>query len=252
MAATTNGLTNGGATTHYAFTYDDSLGAPLNPGGPEPARTNAVIAGVRGRLQPDGGWFNNIALDVNFTIPVNVTQNSGGAGWSLSGGNLTVTINPGNRESADFMRYLLVAEMVEQFMRAQGRGWYGKNTEGSQGEGLSRFLSLSSWSSTASGNPVRLPQQQSWLSSPRAGLRQQHQLHRRRARCDHWLRTALHLVPVRPARVHDQPDRRRRSQHARRGLSQPHRGHGRSVPLLQAAAATPRSRARHDHERQSR
>jgi hypothetical protein len=30
--------------------------------------------------------------------------------------------------------------MTEQFMRAQGVGWFGNGTEGSAGEGLSRFL----------------------------------------------------------------------------------------------------------------
>src|ERR1041385_8413043 len=134
MAFTRNGLTNNGATTHYQFQYDDSLA-----GGLEPARTNQVIAACEGDFNLMSGWFGNIALDVNFTIPVNVTQNSGGAGWSTTGSNLTVTIKPGNGNSG-FVRYLLVSEMVEQFMRAQGHGWFGTNTEGSEGEGLSRFL----------------------------------------------------------------------------------------------------------------
>jgi hypothetical protein len=45
MAFTTAGLTSGGNTTHYHLQYDDSLrrGA-ANPSGPEPDRTNAVIA----------------------------------------------------------------------------------------------------------------------------------------------------------------------------------------------------------------
>ena len=41
MAPTSAGLTNGGQTTHYQFTYDNSLGGP---GGIEPARTNQVLA----------------------------------------------------------------------------------------------------------------------------------------------------------------------------------------------------------------
>jgi hypothetical protein len=48
------------------------------------------------------------------------------------------------------VRYLLVSEMTEQFMRAQGLGWYGQNTEGSQGEGLSRFLAAQFLASTGS------------------------------------------------------------------------------------------------------
>ena len=168
MALTSAGLTNGGVTTHYRFQYDDSLSAPINPGGPEPARTNAVIAGCETDFTLMAGWFGNIALDVNFTIPVNVTQNGGGASWSLGGGNLTVTINP-STGSASFIRYLLVAEMVEQYMRAQGLGWYGTNTEGSEGEGLSRFLSAQFWIGNGFGNPPSgFANSNSWLSSPRA------------------------------------------------------------------------------------
>ena len=168
MTLTTNNLTNGGVTAHYRFQYDDSLSAPLNPGGPEPARTNAVIAAVENDFNQMSGWFANIALDVNFTIPVNVTQNSGGASWGLSGGNLTVTINPGNGNAA-FVRYLLVAEMVEQYMRAQGLGWYGSGTEGSEGEGLSRFLSGQFFIINGFGNPpAGFANSNSWLNSPRA------------------------------------------------------------------------------------
>src|SRR5262245_31831552 len=106
MALTTSGLTNGGVTAHYSFQYDDSLSGP---GGIEPARTNAVIAACEADFTQMTNWFGGTALDVNFTIPVNVTQNGGGASWSLSGGNLTVTINPSTGDSV-FVRYLLVAE----------------------------------------------------------------------------------------------------------------------------------------------
>jgi len=168
MALTSNGLTNSGVTTHYKFQYDDSLSAPINPGGPEPARTNAVIAACENDFNLMSGWFGNIALDVNFTIAVNVTQNSGGASWSLSGGNLIVTINPANGV-ASFVRYLLVAEMVEQFMRAQGLNWYGSGTEGSEGEGLSRFLGAQFLAINGFGNPPpAFANSNAWLSSSRA------------------------------------------------------------------------------------
>ena len=115
-------------------------------------------------------WFGGIALDGNFTIPVNVTQNGGGASWSLSSGNLTVTINPSNG-SAAFVRYLLVAEMTEQFMRAQGLGWYGDHTEGSEGEGLSRFLSGQFFLLNGFGNPpAGFANSNAWLSSSRARI----------------------------------------------------------------------------------
>jgi hypothetical protein len=169
MALITTGLTNGGITTRYQFQYDSSLQqTAANPGGSEPARTNQVIAACEGDFNLISGWFGNIALDVNFTIPVNVTQNGGGASWSLSSGNLTVTINPANG-NATLVRYLLVAEMVEQFMRAQGLGWYGQNTEGSEGEGLSRFLAAQFLAVNGLGaTPAGFANSNSWLNSPRA------------------------------------------------------------------------------------
>jgi hypothetical protein len=102
MALTTKNLTNNEATAHYKFQYDDSL---ANPGGPEPARTNAVIAACEADFNLMSGWFGNIALNVNTPIPVNVTQNSGGGGGSLSNGNLTLTLNPGKGD-ASLVRYL--------------------------------------------------------------------------------------------------------------------------------------------------
>lgn len=169
MAFTTSGLTNGGITTHYRWQYDDSLQqTAANPGGIEPARTNQAIAACEGDFNLMSGWFGNIALDVNFTIPVNVTQNGGGASWGLSGGNLTVTINPANGTVTQ-VRYLLVAEMVEQFMRAQGLGWYGQNTEGSEGEGLSRFLAAQFLAVNGLGaTPAGFQNSNSWLGSARA------------------------------------------------------------------------------------
>src|SRR6516165_1218684 len=127
MAFTATGLTNGGVTTHYKFQYDDSLAAPRNPAGPEPDRTNSVIDLCENDFDLMQAWFGNIDLDVNSPIAVNVTQNGGGAAWSLGGGNLTVTINP-STSVASFVRYLLVSEITEQFMRAQDKGWYGSGT----------------------------------------------------------------------------------------------------------------------------
>jgi hypothetical protein len=168
MTLTTSGLSNGGVTPHYRFQYDDSLRpSATNPGGQEPTRTNQVIAACEGDFNLMSGWFRNITLDVDFTIPVNITQNDGGAAWSLSGRNLTITVNPGNSGSAH-IRYLLVSEMVEQFMRAQGLGWFGTGTEGSQGEGLSRFLAAQFLASNSLGNPRNdFFNSNAWLQSPR-------------------------------------------------------------------------------------
>ena len=133
------------------FSTDNSLAVTLtNPSGPEPARTNAVIDASEGDFNVMSGWFGNIALDVNFPVAVNVILPglpgacmTPGACWSLSSsGSLTVTISDPNINTinANIVRYLIVAEMVEQFERAQKKGWFGQGNEGSEGEGLSRFL----------------------------------------------------------------------------------------------------------------
>ncbi len=170
MAQITTGLTNGGQTTHYSFTYEDSLQkTAANPTGPEPARTNAVIAAAEGDFTQMTGWFGGTTLDVGFPAPVNVMNAGGGAGWSLSGGSLTVTIKPTTTGTATDIRYLLVAEMTEQFMRAQGLGWYGDHTEGSEGEGLSRFLARQLLDTNGLGAPPSgFDNSNAWLSSSRA------------------------------------------------------------------------------------
>jgi hypothetical protein len=53
MAFTQGGL-NGGNTTHYSFSYDDSLSAP---GGPEPARTLAAMQAAEADFNQMSGWF---------------------------------------------------------------------------------------------------------------------------------------------------------------------------------------------------
>ena len=135
MALTTTALTNGGLTTNYQFQYDDSLSAS----GLEPARTNQVIEFCEQDFNLMSGWFGNISLGVNLPIPVDVTPKSGGAGWVKKGGNPTVTIKPGT-QNQQWIRSLMVAEMTEMFMDAQNIGWYGDHNEGTDGEGLSRFL----------------------------------------------------------------------------------------------------------------
>jgi hypothetical protein len=58
MAFTTAGLSNGGVTSHYNFQYDDSLEqSAANPTGPEPTRTNAVIAAAEGDFNQMTSWF---------------------------------------------------------------------------------------------------------------------------------------------------------------------------------------------------
>ena len=167
MAQITTGLI-GNPTAHYSFSYDSSLRRTVfNPTGPEPARTNALIRACEADFNWMSGLFGNPALDYNIPCTVQVTQNSGGARWSLSGGNLTVTLNPGNGDSG-MCRYLLVSEMTEQFMREQGRGWYGTRTEGSQGEGLSRSLAARLLAINGLGlPPAGFDNSNLWMNSPR-------------------------------------------------------------------------------------
>ena len=101
MAQITTGLI-GNPTAHYSFSYDSSLRRTVfNPTGPEPARTNALIRACEADFNWMSGLFGNPALDYNIPCTVQVTQNSGGARWSLSGGNLTVTLNPGFQRAND-------------------------------------------------------------------------------------------------------------------------------------------------------
>ena len=167
----TTGLPGGGNTGHYLFRYDDSLSSSASTGGPEPARTISVMSASEGDFNLLEGWFGNIALDVYVPISINITTLTGGAHWSIppSSTNLTIDIYSGRNGSASFIRYLLVSEMSEQFMRAQGRGWFGTGTEGSAGEGLSRFLATQFLAVNGLGStPTGYDVSNLWLASRRA------------------------------------------------------------------------------------
>ncbi len=163
MALVTTGLTNGGATTHYRFQYDDSL---AGAGGPEPARTNAVIFACENDFNLMSGWFGNIALTVSTPITVNVVPGPyASAGWGPP-----ITLTPGNASNAILCRYLLVSEVTEMFMLAQNKGWFAPDgsNEGSAGEGLSRFLA--SQFLVSIGQPPAMPGfglANSWMNSAR-------------------------------------------------------------------------------------
>jgi hypothetical protein len=167
MTLISTGLTNGGVTTHYHFQYDDSLSAsPTNPTGPEPARTNAVIAACENDYNLMSGWFGNIPLTVSTPLSVNVVLGSGGASWS--GGTITLKVR--NTDNGIHCRYVLIAEVTEMFMLAQGGGWFASDgsNEGSAGEGLSRFLASQFLISI--GQPPTRPGfdiANSWMNSPR-------------------------------------------------------------------------------------
>ncbi len=140
---TSAGLTNGGRTAHYQFSYDTTLAAsPANPTGPEPARTNAVIAACESDYNQMSSWFGG---GLNVTgMTVQVTIQSNGASWSGPPTSAQITLKPAGfsfSNSSVYLRYLLYSEVSEIFMKAQNAGWYVEgHNEGSMGEGLSRFL----------------------------------------------------------------------------------------------------------------
>src|SRR5579863_7013127 len=105
MAYITTGLTNGGVTTHYSFSYDDSLQqSATNPNGPEPARTNAIIAACEADYNLLSGWFGG-TVDVT-GVKVQVTTLNDGAHWGGSGTDSTVQLKPGGSSYTDDAAYL--------------------------------------------------------------------------------------------------------------------------------------------------
>lgn len=152
---TQNAMGQAGVTAHYAFSYDSSFQqTTANPTGPEPARTNAVIAACENDYNWMSGLFGGGINVTGMKVQVATqTGNSCGAGGTPSpngacwnGGQTSSTIQliaQGQSFSNNpaYLRYLLVAEVTEIFMMAQNIGWFQGGNEGSKGEGLSRFLS---------------------------------------------------------------------------------------------------------------
>ncbi len=137
----TTGLTGGGTTTHYQFYYDPVL---AGPGGPEPARTNQVIAACE---TTDFAWlqaqFAGVTITLTLPIPTYVTAlNNKSGSWSAGWGP-PLSLNPYQGAGSAFVRCLMIAEVCEMLMLAQHKGWgysSGVNDEESCGEGLSLFL----------------------------------------------------------------------------------------------------------------
>jgi hypothetical protein len=67
VAFVTSGLINGGVTTHYRFSYDAALSAPV---GSEPARTNAVIAACESDHALMSEWFGGGLTVTGMTVQV--------------------------------------------------------------------------------------------------------------------------------------------------------------------------------------
>ena len=138
----TDGLQNGGTTTHYSFGYDSALkNSASNPSGPEPARTNGLVIACEADYQIMSNWFGgSLTLNSIVTVPIQVYTGNQGGGARASG---IVVLLPGSDPTSENLRCLLVAEVTESFMHAQNKGWDfvdGANNEESSGEALSLFL----------------------------------------------------------------------------------------------------------------
>jgi hypothetical protein len=106
------GLTNGGVTAHYAFSYDSALQAS----GVEPGRTNALINAAEADYGIMSRWFPGATAAGPSPIPVYVTRLTGGA--NNTG---TIRLKPDSTDP-DELRSLLVSEITESFMLGQHMG----------------------------------------------------------------------------------------------------------------------------------
>ena len=129
----------------------------LTAGGLEPARTNALIAKVEADFAIMKAWFAGIELPYAYPVAVNVANLSGGASWGPP-----ITLKGGSG-GVDYLRDLLVAEVTEMLMLAQGGGWFAP--DGTNGQSSARGSRTSSTSSSRSATDV----QRGWLSMPTAG-----------------------------------------------------------------------------------
>jgi hypothetical protein len=78
-----DGLTNAGVTPRFTYDYDEILKkTPTNPNGPEPARTNAMIAASDADYDLMVGWFGGISLS-GYNLPISVSIE--GYGWCRLG-----------------------------------------------------------------------------------------------------------------------------------------------------------------------
>lgn len=138
MAYVTTGLKNHGLTTHYKIEYHTSLSVTDGK-----HQANALIAVCETDFKLMSDWFNRISPTdgTRITVQIGKTLTNGGnweGEWKWDGPTVTLATSSG--ATVDLLRYALVAEVVEIFMRAQRKGWYGTTNEGSAGEGLSHFL----------------------------------------------------------------------------------------------------------------
>jgi hypothetical protein len=158
---TTAGLAGGGATANYNISYDATLST---------AAGKTIAQGLAGLVDGDfntmNGWFGNIGVSTPIAVVIGAT--SGGAAWS---GPFLATFM-GASPSTDFARYLITSEVTEMFMAKKANGWGysdGDASEGSKGEGLSRFLGwqMIQAKGLSTGVAAGFFVSNLWLNSPR-------------------------------------------------------------------------------------
>lgn len=161
MSQVTDGLTDNGlgkgVTTHYKFSYDGTA----FPQATDPAngrdRCNDLMKVVEADFNLMQSWFVGVDIRTlySFPIAVQITQFQGPAtpggpnvrsyGGAWGPPPVPITLTSPNGVPVQFPQYLLVDEVTEIFMDAQKNGWgfsNGVSNEGSDGEGLSRFLGV--------------------------------------------------------------------------------------------------------------
>ena len=140
-----------GITPHYQITYDDTA----FPEATDPAdgvdKANALMAVCESDFSLMQGWFPGVDISTNWSFPIAVyiTPFVSGTSGRPYGGHWgpPITLTTPSGASTDFIRYLLVSEVTEMFMETKHNNWgYWVGNiyvdEGSDGEGLSRFLGV--------------------------------------------------------------------------------------------------------------
>jgi hypothetical protein len=152
MASSKDGLTRGGRTQYYDFSYDDSLSAAAGRD-----LVNAVMQTCDSDFALMASWF--VGITPADPLPVLISSPGGkdkfGAKWTWGAfGQPYITLLLGNQGYELLARYVLVAEVTEIFMFTGHTQWFGAVfDEASIGEALSRFLSIEFLKATHVNNP---------------------------------------------------------------------------------------------------
>jgi hypothetical protein len=151
------GFTDAGTTAHFTFEFNQTLNAPAAV-----ALSAALIQNAERDYISITSWFDGLTpVGVPFRVKINPrsTTRSGS-----NDGNRNITIDVGATTDFDLAQAVLVAEMIEIFMRAQNSGWMPGR---SHGEALSQAAAFLLYPSKATG----LDGPQTWLDSadPRNG-----------------------------------------------------------------------------------